>query len=224
MSTPNEITWAQLKHVNLDKAWKILQRTDRGGLLLMLARALRSAQPGQLESIFSDFAHPHEVGDIEAQALKPLLEPVREFTEAALRGEFYVGASRNIPDPSGATYDFEAQLDLSFDRCVTEAVNGNPVEVCEAYELLFDLLREIDKFERDIVFFADEGGVWQFGINWQRVLPGYIQSLAKTVSAEDLERQATAVIEEFVDAWHRGGLRLLLSGLMKTNTRPTVLR
>lgn len=227
MPRPNEITWGQIKHVDHDKAWKVLLRTDRQGLLTILARALRSVPLGKLESIFSDYAHPHEIGGVHGQELRPLLEAVREFAEAALRGEFYedfIVNSHNSTDKSAKTEVFEAQLDLLLDRCVADALTGDPSEICAAYDLLFDLLREIDKFELDIVFFGDEGGVWQFGINWQRALPPYIHCLAKTIEPDKFERRAEAIIEEFVDAWQRGALRLLLSGLMKTNTGPTVFR
>jgi hypothetical protein len=83
-----------------------------------------------------------------------------------------------------------------------------PTEVVQAYELLFDVLREIDRFDRDdIVFFADEGCVWQFSINWKRVLPPYIRCLAKVVPRAAFERRAEAVIEEFADEWQRGEVR-----------------
>jgi hypothetical protein len=192
MPTPSEITWAQIAHVNHDKAWHVLRRLSREGLLVPLARALRCVPANQLESIFASYAYPHELGDVEAPAPRRLVETVREFTEAALRGEFYedfLVNSHNCTEKSGKTEIFAAQLDLLFDRCVEEAPTGDPAEVCKAYDLLLDLLREIDKFEKEIVFFADEGGAWQFGVHWQRVLRGYIRCLAKTVSAEGVERQ-----------------------------------
>jgi hypothetical protein len=78
----------------------------------------------ELESIFGDHAHPHEIGDAGGQEPKPLLETVSEFTEAALRGEFYedfLVNSHNCTEKSGKTQVFEAQLDLLFDRCIEEA-------------------------------------------------------------------------------------------------------
>ena len=83
----------------------------------------------------------------------------REFVEAAVAGAFYQDFrinSHNCTSKSGGTQGFEAKLDLLFDRCVEEATSSEPADVGLAYELLFDLLREIDKFEKDIVFFADE--------------------------------------------------------------------
>lgn len=214
--TEAKITWSDLTHINHDKAWKVLRRTDREGLLIMMARALRIVRPNDLESIFKEYAHPHDVGDMQCPEIKPLLEAVREFRDAALRGEFYQEFrvnSQNCMDKSGKTEEFGARLDLLFDRCVAEADSTDPTEVCEAYETIFDLFREIDKFDKDIVFFADEGGVWQFHTNWKRVLPAYFRCLAKTTKREEFERHAGAVIKEFVDAWQRGELRQIATSL-----------
>ncbi|HYP75897.1 MAG TPA: hypothetical protein VER12_08085 [Polyangiaceae bacterium] len=141
-------------------------------------------------------------------------EATREFVEAALAGAFYQDFrinSHNCTSKSGGTQAFEAKLDLLFDRCVEEATSSEPADVVLAYELLFDLLREIDKFEKDIVFFADEGGIWQFNLNWKWILPPYMWCLSKTFGREELERRVEAVIEEFVDAWQRAGLRQALA-------------
>lgn len=160
-----------------------------------------------------DHARPHEVGSVQPVERRPLLDAVREFVQAARRGDYYqdfMVNSHNCTDKSAGTQTFEAQLDLLFDRCIDEAASGEPAQVVAAYELLLDLLREIDRFERDdIVFFADEGGTWQFGINWKRVLPPYIKCLAKVVERDECERQTKAVIDAFVDEWQRREVRRL---------------
>ena len=140
---------------------------------------------------------------------------MRAFVEAALRGNYYFAFpfnSHNCTDHSDGTQTFEAQLDLLFDRCVDEATGADSAQIVTAYEALFDLLREIDKFEKDIVFFADEGGVWQFNLNWKRILPPFIQCLAKVAERGELERRTEAVIEEFVDSWQRGEVRRVVAG------------
>lgn len=211
---PPTPTWADITAINHDKAWNVLRRLDREPLLVLFARALRFVPPGKLEAMFGDHAHPHEIGDIAPVKRPPLLDAVREFVESARRSEFYEEFrvdSQTCSDKSGGTQTFEARLDLLFDRCIEEAVSGEPTEVVYAYELLFDLLREIDRFDRDdIVFFADEGGVGQFSTNWKRVLPPYIRCLAKLVPREEFERRAEAVIEAFVDPWERGAVRGIL--------------
>jgi hypothetical protein len=200
--------------INHEKAWHLLRRLNRGDLLVLLGRALRHLEPANLESIFGDHAQPHELGDTETQKRKPLLEATREFTDSALSGEFYEDFtpnwrnSSNTPDKS---HEFEAHLALLFDRCLEEAATGDPADVCASYELIFDLLREIDTFDKDIVFWADEGGVWQLGIMWRRVLPPYFQCLAKTVEPQELARRAKAVVDTVVDRGDRAKIWQLLA-------------
>ena len=87
--TPSTLSWSQLRHLDHDRAWRVLCRLDREGLLILMARALKVVPIEALESIFSGYAHPHELGHGEPPRATPLLETVQEFTEAALRGEFY---------------------------------------------------------------------------------------------------------------------------------------
>lgn len=201
--SPYSPAWTELISVNQEKAWKVLCRLDRGDLLLLFARALKSTKPGDLESIFVDYARPEEVGDAEKQEPKPLLDAARAFTAAAMRGDFYEQFAvnwRNSTQRSDRTHEFEARLQLLLDRCAEEVADGDPIEVVASYELIFTLLRAIEKWDRDIVFFADEGGVWQFGINWRRVLPPYLRCLVKTVGSAEFGRRAMAVIEDFGQA------------------------
>lgn len=191
----------------------MLCRLEREHLLVLFARTLRFAPLSCLE-LFGDHAHPHEIGDTQLSEPRPLVDAAREFVEAALAGAFYEDFrvnSHNCTDKSGGTQMFEAQLDLLFDRCVEEASGPQPAQVVTAYELLFQLLRQIDRFERDdIVFFADEGGVWQFTLNWTRILPPYVACLAKVTDREQFERKAETVIEEFADPWQRPEIRRAL--------------
>jgi hypothetical protein len=208
-------TWSNITFVNHEKAWDVLRRLERDQLLVLFARTLRFVPATCLEQIFQEHAHPHEVGDVHQVERRPLVEAVRAFVEAALRGDYYLAFPFNSPhytDKSGGTQTFEAQLDLLFDRCVDEATSAESAQVVTAYELLFDLLREIDKFEKDIVFFADEGGVWQFNLNWKRILPPFIQCLAKVTERGEFERRTEAVLEEFVDSRQRGELRRAFAG------------
>jgi hypothetical protein len=195
-------TWSDITDVSHEKAWEVLCRLEGEQLLVLFARALRFVPASCLEEIFRDHAHPHEVGEIEQVKRQPLIDSAREFVENALDGAFYEDFrvnSHNCTDKSGGTQTFEAKLDLLFDRCVEDAARSEPAEIVAVYELLLGLLREIDKFEKDIVFFADEGGVWQFNVNWKRILPPYMACLAKVTEQREFERRAEAVIEEFVD-------------------------
>ena len=47
------------------------------------------------------------------------------------------------------------------------------------------LLRHIDECHDDVIFFADEGGSWQVGVDWCSVFAAYFRCLAETETAED---------------------------------------
>jgi len=58
-------------------------------------------------------------------------------------------------------------------------------------------LRRIDKGDDTIVFFADEGGSWQVGVDWRAVFCAYFASLAQTTDPEEYASTAVALIDEF---------------------------
>lgn len=67
---------------------------------------------------------------------------------------------------------------------------------------LFGLLRHIDEGNDDIVFFADEGGSWQVGVDWAKVFPCWFACLAATAAPEEYARQALAAVDE-LEKFHR---------------------
>ena len=69
--------------------------------------------------------------------------------------------------------------------------------------LLIDLLRQIDRCEVEIIFFADEGGSWQVGVNWCEVLPAWFRSLSPTSEAYDYAEAVVDAINDF--AGHEAG-------------------
>ena len=84
-------------------------------------------------------------------------------------------------------------------KCVgaSEKTPGPPLR--EAFELLFGLVRRIDKGRDDVVFFADEGGSWQVGVDWRAALPAYFRCLAASASPEDFAREVGRAIGDFAD-------------------------
>jgi predicted nucleic acid-binding protein len=61
------------------------------------------------------------------------------------------------------------------DRCVIRAQTEKPAAVCQAFDIIFGLLERLDGGREDVVFFADEGGAWQVGIDWRTVLPAWFK-------------------------------------------------
>lgn len=61
----------------------------------------------------------------------------------------------------------------------------------------FGVLRYIDEGNDDVVFFADEGGSWQVGVEWRKVFPAWFGCLSRSVSAEDFASAVIATVDAF---------------------------
>jgi hypothetical protein len=60
----------------------------------------------------------------------------------------------------------------------------------------------VDKTDDEIVFFADEGGVWILGIDWPPVLHAWFLCLARSANSEEYARLAVNAIDDF-EGWRR---------------------
>lgn len=126
-----------------------------------------------------------------------LLTDVTRFEKASLAGEYYESFgvnSRNCTQESAGTSAWIAEYLRLLDRCVLNAKESNPAEVCEAMDVLFGLLTHIDKCQDDVIFFADEGGSWQVGVDWARVLPVWFEVLSATAEPEEYAERITALL------------------------------
>jgi hypothetical protein len=61
-------------------------------------------------------------------------------------------------------------------------------------DILFALLSHIDKGNDDIIFFADEGGSWQVGVDWAKVLPLWFKVLSATAEPKEYAERITALL------------------------------
>lgn len=66
------------------------------------------------------------------------------------------------------------------ERCLVQSKKEDPKTVCQAFEIIFSLLSKIDEGNDNILFFADEGGSWQVGVDWEDVLPAWFRVLSAT--------------------------------------------
>lgn len=82
-------------------------------------------------------------------------------------------------------------------KCTRAAVKGPHEPVREAFELLFALLRRIDEDPDSVIFFSDEAGTWQVGVDWRTVFPAYFRCLAEVAAAEDFAREVDRSISDF---------------------------
>jgi len=126
-----------------------------------------------------------------------LFGEVEDFKTRSLASGFYEGFSvhsKNCAELSKGTRAWIAGCCRLFESLIEMSAKGDPAKVAAAFEVLFDLLRRIDEGE-EILFFADEGGSWQVGVDWKRVLPAWFKCLSRTTSAEEYARRVEQVVE-----------------------------
>ena len=135
--------------------------------------------------------------DAEKATRPNLLSDVNRFEKVSLAGEYYESFdvnSRNCTQQSTGTSAWIADYLRLLDRCVFNAKQSNPAEAREAMDILFGLLNHIDEGHDDDIFFADEGGSWQVGVDWAKVLPVWFKVLSATAAPEEYAGQITALI------------------------------
>ena len=89
-----------------------------------------------------------------------------------------------------------------------------PPRCAEAFDIIFGLLDHIDECFDDVIFFADEGGSWQVGVDWDKVLPPWFRVLCATAEPEEYARRITALLDHHYDH----GSKKMLAVARKTAT------
>ncbi len=169
-----------------------VRRMGKDYAYLMLEDAIEllpQAGLRQLIGSYIDVETLHaDYGEASAGSLRASVEA---FARASLAGEYFEPFdvdSRNYTLRSAGTLSWIAECRRLFDRFARTAPSADPPEVRGAFEILFGLLDRVDECRDDVVFFADEGGSWQVGVDWEAVLPAWFAVLAATTEPEDFAR------------------------------------
>jgi hypothetical protein len=187
--------------VDIGKLRVALRRMSRRNLLSVAYRAIELVPRARLGALVAGMVHL----DLLTEGTRgdpSLLEQVRTFHDACLRGDYYdsvdVG-SKNYMDISEGADAFMAEFERLIEKCIRASAKGPLSPVREAFELLFALLRRLDRDPESVVFFADEGGSWQVGVDWRAALSAYFRCLADSAPAEHFAREVDRVIADFAD-------------------------
>jgi hypothetical protein len=173
--------------IDREKVRAEARKLDGTGLLVWLDRAIDLLPDEAFPALIADYVWLRDVlADKTTQ--HDLLHMIREFHRDALAGRYYqefMVNSHNFMQKSRGTEIFIAEHARLVEACLCAERAGDLETAAEGLELLIDLMREIDRFERDIVFFADEAGSWQVGVQWERVLPAWFRSLSPRLDAHE---------------------------------------
>ena len=189
--------------VDLEKLRGALSKLKRGQLLIIAHRAVELLAPSKLDALMGDMLSPSRFEQTGPSVpAKSLLDEVREFHATGVAGEYFDSFdvnSKNCMQKSEGTEEFIADFDRLMNLCIRATAKPPRAETREAFGLLFDILRRIDDSPDRIIFFADEAGSWQVGVDWRSALPAYFQCLVDDLTPEDFSSEVDRTIAYFVD-------------------------
>ncbi len=179
----------------------IRTQLDTEQLLSLLDHAIELIPLERLPELIEGVSDP-DLLIIDELSEITLLEEVRDFHVDSLAGMYYedfMVNSKNFMDKSRGTINWIAEHGRLMDRCIQESTSGEPDQIRQAFELLFNLLDEIDECRDDIIFFADEAGAWQVGVEWDEVLPGYFTVLAAVAQPKEYAECTLKLVKSHAD-------------------------
>lgn len=160
---------------------QIRNRMDTDDLLTLLDRAIKIIPPDRLPELLEDYFDLDELILADDTVKLSLLAEVSKFSQDSLAGVYYDSFdvnSRNHMDKSRGTINWIDEFQSMMERCITESSTADPAAVIESFDLLIDLLEEIDDGGDNIIFFADEGGAWDVWSSWEELIQPYCQALS----------------------------------------------
>jgi len=192
--------------IDRDKLRAAIRTLGDEYVFYMLDEAIDLLPEAKLAKIARRYIDPARLQP-DGNAKRGLLAEVKAFEQASLRGEYYEGFnvnSKNFMDKSKGTRAWISECHRLLDRCVGRAKPHAPSgDVRAAFDIIFGLLRRIDEGHDDVIFFADEAGSWQVGVDWAKVLPPWFACLSATAGPDEFARRVAEVVGELSDSFDR---------------------
>lgn len=191
------------KRIDWEALEPALRKLKKDELLQVLHEAYQALPSSRVVSVFGKYVDLTTLDSPppsrKSGAPRRLLEAVQRFHAESLAGHYYESFqvnSKNFMEKSEGTELWISTCNHLFDKCVELSRQGQHAEVHTAMDLLFELLEQIDTGSDEIIFFADEAGSWQVGIDNEKVLPVYFTSLAAVAEPEEYAARVVEVIGE----------------------------
>jgi len=188
------------KHLQIDrdKLRAAVRKLGKEYVFYMLDDAIELLPPAKLYTIAKKYVDLKRLRPDAEQTRRPgLLTDVKRFEKKSLAGEYYESFnvnSKNYMEESAGTSAWIAEFRRLLDRCVINAKESNPAEVRQGMDILFGLLDHVDKGLDDVIFFADEGGSWQVGVDWEKVLPVWFKVLSASAEPQEYATRIATVL------------------------------
>lgn len=176
-----------------------IRRLGNSYIYLMLDGALDMLPQSKLAKLVTTYIDPTTIRQ-DAGGKSNLLDEVKAFEKASLHGDYYESFdvnSKNCTEMSKGTTAWIAECHRLLDRCAAESAKGSPDKTLAAIDTIVGLLRHIDECTDDVVFFADEGGSWQVGVDWRKLFPAWFNSLSAVSSPDTYANRVKEITDEF---------------------------
>lgn len=179
-----------------------LRKQRRDTIYAMLDHALELLPPAKLAALVRRYLN---VEGLLLAAPRPhpdspqrLRQDVEEFA-ARTRSRHYFQPFdvnyKNCTEESNGTTLWIGDCGRLLDRCVALAGRRRgAADVLAAFEQMFVVIEMAANGEREVLFYADEGGLWMFGIDWGRVGKAWIECLGQAVAEGDREQRALGMV------------------------------
>lgn len=179
-----------------------LRKMSRHSLFAMLDEAVGLLSKAKLDLLVGRYVSSEHLQQSAPMVRRTLRDDVADFVERSRLGDYFESFnvnSKNCTEQSNGTTAWIADCNRLLDRCVARAkVKRGRSEALNAMESLFDIIDLAASCEVDVVFFADEGGLWEFGIDWKAVIEAWVTCAAHVeVGDGEIEARATKVLTRF---------------------------
>jgi len=185
--------------IDRDKFRKALRSLPDEQIYTMLSEAVEMLPLSKFERLAKRYLNIAQIQS-DGNCRRTLIKDVRDFEKSSLHGDYYESFDvnwKNSNQLSKGTRAWIAEFERLIGRCVVQARKDKGSETLEAFEICFSLLRHIDESLDDVLFFADEGGSWQVGVDWAKVLPPWYECLSPVTSPDEYARRVVDVIDKF---------------------------
>jgi len=187
--------------IDRDKLRMALRKLGDELIFRMLYDAIELIPPAKLDKLVEPYL---DARSLLAAADRPdkLLARVRSFERTSLAGDYYDPFdvnSKNCMNKSSGTMAWIAECNRLLDLCVVQAQTGDAAEARQSFDIIFGLLDEIDACRDDIIFFADEAGAWQVGVDWEKLLPSWFKVLSATAEPDEYAKRVVDLLNRHCD-------------------------
>jgi len=185
------------QHIDRDKLRAAIRRMGSEYVFYMLDDAITLLPQTKLCKLIALYLNPAKHRP-DGAIKESLLAEVKAFQKASLAGKYYQAFavnSKNYTEKSSGTLAWIADCHRLLERCVAQGKKEDPATVCQAFEIIFSLLSKIDECTDDILYFADEGGSWQVGVDWENLLPAWFTVLSATAGPSEYAQRITTLLK-----------------------------